>query len=120
MSKLLFSLTQKDFRFDFYVGSGDGGQKKQKTSSACRCTHEASGAVGKSQDSRKQSENKKAAFKRCVDTPAFQNWLKVEISRKTGELAAMEQKVEREMNNVKVEVKDEHGRWIEEGERHES
>ena len=52
--KLLFSVTAADCRFDYYRGSGKGGQKRNKTSSAVRCTHIASGAVGASDDTRSQ------------------------------------------------------------------
>jgi protein subunit release factor B len=73
-----FTLTRKDFDVHFYVGSGNGGQKKQKTSSACRIVHRASGAEGKSQDSRKQSENQALAFKRMTETKEFKVWMKIQ------------------------------------------
>lgn len=110
--ELLFSLTAADFRFDYYVGTGNGGQARQKTKSACRCHHDPSGAIGKSQDHRDQSSNKKEAFQRCIAQPAFQKWMKVEIARRSGVLATIEEKVEREMRNVKVDMKDENGRWV--------
>lgn len=73
-----FTLTAKDFEVHYYVGSGNGGQKRQKTSSACRIVHPPSGAVGVSQDSRKQSENKELAFKRMVASKEFQSWMKLQ------------------------------------------
>jgi len=73
MSKkeLLFSITRKDFDIQYYRGSGDGGQKKQKTSSACRIVHRASGATGTSQDDRSQTRNTKLAFQRCIESKTF-------------------------------------------------
>ena len=47
---LLFSVTAGDCKWDYYRGTGSGGQKKNKTSNCVRCTHTASGAVGKSED----------------------------------------------------------------------
>lgn len=112
--ELLFSLTEKDFEFQFFVGSGNGGQARQKTKSACRCVHPPSGATGKSQDHREQSTNKKEAFQRCVAQPVFQKWMKIEVAKATGVLAAIEEKIDRELrNNVKVDMKDENGRWVE-------
>jgi protein subunit release factor A len=82
----LFSVTKEDFDWEFYVGSGDGGQKRQKTKSACRCTHRESGAVGVSQDSRLQLQNRKTAFERCTSTKLFKTWLQLRIDDETGKV----------------------------------
>lgn len=80
----MFSLTAADCRWDVFRGSGDGGQKKQKTSSGVRCVHEPSGAEGKATDSRMQSVNRKTAFERMVATPEFQSWLTLKIEAGLG------------------------------------
>ncbi len=80
----LFSVTASDCQWDVFRGSGDGGQKRQKTSSGVRCTHPPSGAVGKATDSREQSQNRKTAFKRMSETPEFQSWLKLKIEAAKG------------------------------------
>lgn len=80
----MFSITASDCRWDVFRGSGDGGQKRQKTSSGVRCVHEASGAEGKATDSREQSQNRKRAFERMVATPEFQGWLKLKIEAGLG------------------------------------
>jgi peptide chain release factor 2 len=77
-------VTADDCKWDVFRGSGDGGQKKQKTSSGVRCTHEPSGAVGKATDSREQSRNRKEAFKRMVESPQFKIWLKLKIDAYQG------------------------------------
>lgn len=114
--ELLFSVTGDDCRFDYYRGSGNGGQKKQKTSSACRCTHIASGAVGSSQESRSQTQNRQIAFQRMAETKEFKLWHKLECSRRTGLLARAEEAADRAMaaENIRVDVKDERGLWVEE------
>lgn len=112
--ELLFSLTANDFEWDYFRGTGAGGQKKNKTSSAVRCRHLASGASGKAEDSRSQKENKKLAFARMAASEAFQKWCKIEACRVTGKLAQIEDWIDREMRvNLKVERKDENGRWVE-------
>lgn len=107
----LFSVTLKDCDVQPYKGSGPGGQKKNKTESAIRIVHKASGAVGSCENYREQSKNKAEAFKRMSQTEKFKTWMKIEVSRKTGELAAIEKRVEEEMKNVRIEIKNEKGIW---------
>ena len=111
--ELLFSVTATDCRWDYYRCPGKGGQKVNKTSSGVRCTHKKSGAVGQSCDNRSQHQNKKLAFERMANSDAFKRWHRIEVSRVTGQLQDIERTVEREMKKVKVEVKDDLGRWIE-------
>lgn len=82
----MFSVTADDCQWQFFKGSGDGGQKRQKTSSGARCTHEPSGAMGQATDTRSQLQNKKLAFKRMVDSNEFQAWLKLEIDCRQGKV----------------------------------
>ncbi len=80
------TIMPKDLEVHYYVGSGNGGQKKQKTSSACRIVHKASGAEGKSQDSRKQGENRKLALERLSKSKEFQVWLKIQMDIADGKV----------------------------------
>lgn len=86
--QLLFSVTANDCRFVTKRGSGNGGQKKQKTSSGIQCFHDPSGAMGECTDSRDQPVNRKRAFKRMTETKEFQSWLmlKIEASKGTIEI----------------------------------
>jgi hypothetical protein len=86
----MFSVTAADCRWDVFRGSGNGGQKKQKTSSGVRCVHEASGAEGKATDHREQSVNRKTAFERMAATPEFQGWLKLKIEAGLGHVEIAE------------------------------
>lgn len=110
--ELLFSLTKNDFKFDYFRCPGKGGQKVNKTSSGVRCTHPPSKAVGKSCDERSQSLNKRIAFERMCATKEFKRWHRLEVSRITGEQDRIEREVERQMRQVKLEVKED-GRWVE-------
>lgn len=111
----LFSVTASDCDWDFYVGSGDGGQNRQKRNTAVRCTHRASGAVGKASDGREQVLNRRRAFERMSQTKEFQGWLKAETARRMGQAQTIEQKVEQEMmpHNIKVEHTNKQGKWVE-------
>ena len=103
MKKLLFSLTVKDFDFQYYRGSGKGGQKINKTSNCCRCIHPESGAVATSREGRSQSHNKQQAFIKCVNTDKFKKWHRLEVARRTGDTARIHEEArkwaEREVSN---------------------
>lgn len=111
--ELLFKLTAKDFRWDYYVGTGKGGQNRNKTENCVRCTHEPSGSVGKSEEGRSKDLNKKKAFERCVKTDEFQRWVRAQAMKASGELALIDQKTDTEMlKNTLVQIKDENGKWV--------
>ena len=110
--ELLFSVTKKDLKLEYFSGTGAGGQKRNKTQNCCRCKHPASGAIGLCQEYRERDKNTKVAFRRMVDSKKFQEWIRIEASRVTGELTKIEEKVERELDRVKLEVKLD-GRWTE-------
>ena len=113
--ELLFSVTAKDFDFKFTIGTGNGGQKKQKTSSACHCKHVESGARGYAEDTRSQLQNKQMAWKRCIETKEFKNWYKLQVAKATGQQAILEDTVEKMMNDryIRTEIKNEKGLWQE-------
>lgn len=108
----LFSVTAQDCEWSYTKGTGAGGQKRNKTSSAVHCIHRASGARGYSEASRSQLDNRRDAFEKMSATKEFQQWVRIEYMRRTGELLAIEQAVEREMQKVKTEIKID-GRWTE-------
>lgn len=122
MSKeLLFSVTADDCDFQCFSAGGKGGQHQNRTASAVRCIHRESRAEGISRDSRSQWQNKKLAFKRMTETKTFQNWLKLETGRRM--LSSEEKRRQEQLLNVylddalkdenlRVEMKDENGKWI--------
>jgi len=108
MKEKIISVTKKDFIWQYYRGSGAGGQKKNKTSSACRCIHPPSGAIGNSQEAREQSENRRIAFNRCVQSKEFQNWLKLTTSAIISGYQSIEKQVNESLKeeNLKIEYYD--------------
>ena len=114
--KLLFSVTSKDCDWSYYVGPGNGGQKKNKTHSGVICTHRESGAHARCHEGRSQLQNKQTAFKRMAESDKFKAWHRLEVAKRTGELNIIENQVEKDMapKNLRVEVKDENDLWIEE------
>ena len=72
---LLFSLSKdkKDFIVQPFKGSGKGGQKRNKTMSACRIFHPASGAISECEEERSFEQNKQRAFQRLMNKKKFQD-----------------------------------------------
>jgi hypothetical protein len=66
-------------RFEAFVGSGPGGQKRHKTNAAVRYTHVPTGVHAVSSDSRSQRENKIHALRE------LRHKLAMEIRRPVGE-----------------------------------
>lgn len=113
MRERVVSVTAADMVWMYFRGTGPGGQKRNKTSNCVRCFHEPSGSVGEARESRSQRENREAAFRKCVQTPTFQRWIKLETARRVGTLMQIEEEVERQMTKVRVDRKDERGLWEE-------
>lgn len=60
-------------------GSGPGGQHRNKNYTGIRIEHPASGAVAEATDSKSQEDNRRAAFRRMIDTPEFKVWLDMRV-----------------------------------------
>jgi peptide chain release factor 1 len=111
--ELILRVSSADCDWAFTRGTGKGGQKRNKTSSAVHCTHRAGGAHGDAEDDRSQARNRKLAFRRMAATDTFEKWRKHEVARRLGDLDRIERDVDFEMtHHVRVEgVVD--GHWSE-------
>jgi len=111
--KHLFSVTRKDFEIQTFRSGGPGGQHQNTTDSGVRIIHKESGAVGISRNDRSQHRNKKLALERLTKSTKWKLW----ISRRVMEInegITLEKQVEKSMTpeNLRVEIKDEKGKWI--------
>lgn len=70
---------------DFYRASGPGGQKRNKTESAVRLRHEATGMIVVAVESRSREENRVRALRRLREAIAY----KVRQEPAEGELASV-------------------------------
>ena len=112
MKEKLFSVTKKDLIFEYFSGTGKGGQHRNKHQNCCRCKHPESGAIGTCQEYRSKDKNTRVAFKRMTETKEFIEWIRLEASRQTGLLEEIKNRVEKEMKqNIRIEVKNDSGRW---------
>lgn len=111
--ELLFSVTADDCEWDYFKGSGPGGQKRNKTENCARCKHLPSGAVGLGQNGRSKQDNKIRAFKKMIETNTFKTWHHIEICRRLGMESEIEQKVIAQMRreNLKIEHQ-QNGEWV--------
>ena len=112
--KLLFTLSKEngDFVVQPSKGTGNGGQKKNKTMSACRIIHPASNTVSECQEERSFTQNKKKAFSRLLEKESFKAWHKLECMRRNGEMAIIEESVEKAMVPEKILVEGQvDGKW---------
>lgn len=110
----LLHLTRKDFKIEAFGAGGPGGQHQNKTASAVRITHLASGATGEARDERSQYTNKKHAFERLAANPKFRAWLRLELARRALG-TSLEERVDAELAaaNVVAEVYDTtQERWV--------
>jgi len=110
--KLLFSVTAKDCEWSYTKGTGAGGQKRNKTSSAVHCHHVPSNARGYSEASRSQLDNKRDAFIKMANTKEFKEWHRMETMRRLGVINEIDHVVERELSKIKLEVRID-GVWTE-------
>lgn len=110
--ELLFSVTAADCDWQYLRGTGPGGQKRNKTETKVRCVHRASGAVGESDLTRSQAQNKQIAFRKMAESSQFKVWHKLETARRLGDKMTLEEKVESAMkeSNLKIEGKVD-GKW---------
>lgn len=120
--KKLFSISIKDCRVDTFCAGGKGGSHQNATQSGVRVTHEPSGAVVESRETRSQHENKRLAFTRLANHPKMRQWIRHEAARILCERNAVAEslevvvaaQVERDMqpDNLKIEVGDGKGGWL--------
>lgn len=123
MRELLFSVTKKDLKIEFFSGTGAGGQYRNKHQNCVRIHHLDSGVIVTGQSQRDRSANIREAFSNLVKNPKFKIW-HARIINEVLSGRTLEQIVEEAMKpeNIKIEMKDEKGKWIEfeaitEGER---
>ena len=105
MKTLLFSLTARDFEFQTFCTGGNGGQHRNAKQNGVRCIHPDSGARAEHRDGRDQRKNKEAAFQKCVESPQFKAWHRVETMKRMGTLKDIETRVNESMvpENLRIE-----------------
>lgn len=113
MRELLFSLIQgKDFKLDYFSGTGAGGQHRNKHQNCVRIRHHASGVIVTGQSHRERKANEREALGNLVNHPEFKAWNIIKAHEiMSGE--KIEDLVRKSMGpeNLKVEIMKE-GVWV--------
>ena len=66
MSTPELHFTKKDFKLEWFNGTGPGGQNKNKRAMCCRITHTATGMTCTGQEHRDRPSNQRVAFTRLA------------------------------------------------------
>lgn len=72
-------VTIDDCKENTFSVSGKGGQRRDHTNTGVRLVHVPSGATGEGRSSRKQSDNRREAFIKLVNSQAFRDWYRKEL-----------------------------------------
>lgn len=110
--KLLFSITKKDFEIQYFSGTGAGGQHRNKHQNCVRLRHIESGTTTTGQNNRERLTNVRDAFKSMIEHPKFKFWYNQKIMEfSTGK--NIDQHVTEMMKdkNLKIEIKNNNGKW---------
>jgi hypothetical protein len=111
--QLLFSITKKDLKIEWFSGTSAGGQYRNKHQNCIRIHHPESGALVTGQSNRERKSNQREAMRNLVNDPKFKLW----HTKKCYEVMSgqtIDDRVDKMMadSNIKVECKDELGRWV--------
>ena len=58
-------ITEDQFTYEWYSGTGKGGQHRNKHQNCCRCRHEPTGISAVGTSSRSREDNRRAAYSVC-------------------------------------------------------
>lgn len=58
-------ISEDQFRFEWYSGTGKGGQHRNKHQNCCRCIHEPTGISANGTESRSREDNRRIAYTNC-------------------------------------------------------
>jgi Protein chain release factor A len=59
-------ITPDQFRYEWFSGTGKGGQHRNKHQNCCRCIHEPTGIQANGTNSRSREDNRAAAYSTCI------------------------------------------------------
>jgi protein subunit release factor A len=102
----LFSVPDSDLRWEYFRAGGKGGQKQNKTSSACRVTHIPSGISFEAREERQQIQNRRSALSKLASDNRFKVWCKMHYAANLEGFQTLAAKVDAAMaeHNIRTET----------------
>lgn len=106
MKTKLFSIPDKDLKWETFRCGGAGGQNVNKRDTGARVTHIPSGISHEGREERQQLQNKRAALKKLANDPKFIVWCKMHVAANREGFESVAAKVDEMMNErfLKVET----------------
>ena len=106
MKTKLFTIPDSDLQWDYFRAGGKGGQKQNKTSSACRVTHVPSGISHEAREERQQIQNRRSALTKLAADPKFKLWCRLHVAANAEGFASLATKVDALMaeHNIQTET----------------
>lgn len=99
-------LTKKDFRIEWYSGTGAGGQHRNKHMNCCRIIHIETGLKAQGVDSRSRVENQRNAFNKLAKLILSYYAVPPEQRRQHGELVRKYHAVDNYVQDVATGTRD--------------
>lgn len=106
MKKPIYTIPDRDLKWEYFRAGGKGGQKVNKTSSACRVTHLPSGIAHEAREERQQIQNRRSALRKLAEDPKFKLWCRMHIAANKEGFETVAAKVDEMMDekNLRVET----------------
>ena len=112
MQKLLFSIKKKDFKIDYFSGTGSGGQHRNKHQNCVRIRHVESNTMSTGQSSKSRKNNIKEALSGLIKKSKFKIWLNQKIYEiKTNKTLIECVEEITQPRNLKIEIRQDN-KWI--------
>ena len=110
--KLLFSITKKDFKIEYFSGTGAGGQYRNRHKNCVRLTHLDSKVMVTGQSHRERLSNIREAFRTLIKHPKFKLWYSQKVQESLSGVTLAERVHEMlKPHNLKIEGVDKEGKW---------
>jgi protein subunit release factor B len=108
MKTKLFTVGGDDLKWEYFRAGGKGGQKQNKTSSACRVTHTPSGIAHEAREERQQIQNRRSALAKLAADPKFLLWCRMQYAANQEGFESVAKKVDAAMadTNLRVDIDD--------------
>lgn len=114
MKKPVFSVTKKDFELTWFSGKGGGGQHRNKHKNCCRLKHKDTGIIKTGQSFKERPRNQEEALNAIAADPRFKSFCLLKL-QEIEKGISIEEEVDKMMSpeNIRTEVKDDKGNWVE-------